>query len=187
MLSLSTGSIERFSVSALVQGFGVTLPAANFALTSFMFASAFGVLAGGVLADRTDKHGYVAAGAFVLAATILVAVIVVPPPPLSLALALGTVGFLTGIVAPSRDMLVRAASPAGAEGRTFGIVSTGFNVGGVIGPILLGFLLDRGLASGVLWAAVCFMSITTIIVLLQEWRGNGQRPDDLDSVGTATR
>ena len=76
--------------------------------------------------------------------------------------------FLTGIVAPSRDMLVRAASPAGAEGKTFGIVSTGFNVGGVIGPVLFGFLLDRGLATGVLWASVCFMVITTVIVLVQE-------------------
>lgn len=174
MLSLSTGAIEKFSVSALVQGFDVTLPSANLALTVFMFASAFGVLAGGVLADRTNKHGYVAAGAFALAAVIVVVVIGAALPPLALALALGAVGFLTGIVAPSRDMLVRAASPAGAEGRTFGIVSTGFNVGGVIGPILFGFLLDRGLASGVLWASVCFMGITTVIVLLQEWRGNTQ-------------
>lgn len=174
MLSLSTGAIEKFSVSALVQGFDVTLPSANLALTVFMFASAFGVLAGGVLADRTNRHGYVAAGAFALAAVIVVVVIGAALPPLALALALGAVGFLTGIVAPSRDMLVRAASPAGAEGRTFGIVSTGFNVGGVIGPILFGFLLDRGLASGVLWASVCFMGITTVIVLLQEWRGNTQ-------------
>lgn len=174
MLSLSTGAIEKFSVSALVQGFDVTLPAANMALTVFMFASAFGVLAGGILADRTDKHGYVAAGAFALAAVFVMVVIGVPLSPLLLALALGAIGFLTGIVAPSRDMLVRAASPAGAEGRTFGIVSTGFNVGGVAGPVLFGFLLDRGLASGVLWASVCFMAVTTVIVLIQEWRDSTQ-------------
>ena len=146
----------------------MTLPAANLALTVFLFASAFGVLAGGVLADRTDKHGYVAAATFALAAFIVVLVIRVPMPPVVLAIALGAAGFMTGMVAPSRDMLVRAASPAGAEGRTFGIVSTGFNVGGVIGPLLFGFLLDQGLASGVLWAAVGFMVATTTIVLLQE-------------------
>lgn len=168
LLSLSTGAIEKFSVSALVQGFDVTLPAANLALTVFLFASAFGVLAGGVLADRTDKHGYVAAATFALAAFIVVLVIRVPMPPVVLAIALGAAGFMTGMVAPSRDMLVRAASPAGAEGRTFGIVSTGFNVGGVIGPLLFGFLLDQGLASGVLWVAVGFMVATTTIVLLQE-------------------
>lgn len=68
---------------------------------------------------------------------------------MALAIALGATGFLTGMVAPSRDMLVRAASPAGAEGRTFGIVSTGFNVGGVIGPILFGFFWIAD------WPAVC--------------------------------
>ncbi|GGE41562.1 MFS transporter [Halopseudomonas oceani] len=168
LLSLSTGAIEKFSVSALVQGFDVTLPAANLALTVFLFASAFGVLAGGVLADRTSRHGYVAAGAFALAALIVVLIIQVALPPIALTIALGAAGFLTGMVAPSRDMLVRAASPAGAEGKTFGIVSTGFNLGGVIGPILFGLLLDRGLATGVLWAAVGFMLTTTAVVLLQE-------------------
>lgn len=168
LLSLSTGAIEKFSVSALVQGFDVTLPAANMALTVFLFASAFGVLAGGVLADRTQQHGYVAAVAFALAAFIVVLIIKIPLPPTLLAIALGATGFLTGIVAPSRDMLVRAASPPGAEGRTFGIVSTGFNVGGIIGPLLLGFMLDQKLASGVMWATVAFMIATTLIVLLQE-------------------
>lgn len=81
LLSLSTGAIEKFSVSALVQGFDVALPAANLALTVFLFASAFGVLAGGVLADRTDKHGYVAAAAFALAAFIVVLVIKIALPP----------------------------------------------------------------------------------------------------------
>lgn len=170
LLSLSTGAIEKFSVSSLVQGFDVTLPAANVALSAFLFASAFGVLAGGVLADRTDKHGYVAAAAFGLAALMVVLVIKTPLSPALLAIALGTTGFLTGVVAPSRDMLVRAASPVGAEGRTFGIVSTGFNVGGIIGPLLFGLLLDQGMPIAVLWAAVGFMVTTTVVVLLQELR-----------------
>lgn len=169
MLSLSTGSISKFSVSALVEGFDVTLTMANFALTVFIFASAFGVLFGGVLADKTDKHGYVAAGAFTLAAVILAITISLPLVPFALIGAWGIVGFLTGMVAPSRDMLVRAASPAGMEGRTFGIVSTGFNVGGIIGPILFGLLLDHAMASNILWVTVCFMVITTVIVLLQEY------------------
>ena len=88
---------------------------------------------------------------------------------------MAAVGFLTGIVAPSRDMLVRAASPPGAEGRTFGIVSTGFNIGGVIGPIFLGYLIDQHLAQGVLWATVAFMLLTTVVVLLQEFRAKAQR------------
>lgn len=175
LLSLSTGSIEKFSVSALVEGFAVPLSTANKGLTAFLFMSAFGVLAGGYLADRTTQHGFLAAGAFALAAIFVVLIATVALPAAVLVSTLGLVGFLTGVVAPSRDMLVRAASPKGAEGRTFGIVSTGFNIGGVIGPIFLGYLLDQNLAQGVLWAAVVFMLLTTIVVLLQEFRSKALR------------
>ncbi|NYT25912.1 MFS transporter [Alcaligenaceae bacterium] len=168
LLSLSTGAIEKFSVSALIQGFSVPLSVANTGLTAFMFSSAAGVLAGGVLADRTERHGVLAGTAFAFAALVIVLIATVSLPAVALIFALGLVGFLTGVVAPSRDMLVRAASPVGAEGRTFGIVSTGFNVGGVLGPLLFGFLLDRGLAAGVLWSGVIFMIATTVVVLFQE-------------------
>lgn len=170
LLSLSIGAIDRFSVSVFVQGFGIGLPTANLALTAFLFSSAFGVLAGGMLADRTDRHGRVAAAAFSMAATFVTAVILVRPTGMLLVVFLGAAGFLTGIVAPSRDMLVREAAPPGAEGRVFGIVSSGFNIGGIIGPILYGYLLDTGRASGVLWTAVGFMVATTFIVLVQERR-----------------
>lgn len=174
LLSLSTGSIDKFSVSALINGFGVPLQAANLALTAFLFSSAFGVLAGGLLADRTEKHGLLAAAAFAMATAIVMVVASVALPSYLLVLAMGTVGFLTGVVAPSRDMLVRAASPVGGEGRTFGIVSTGFNVAGVIGPLLFGYLLDHGLPTAVLWTAAVFMIATTVVVLIQEKRGNAQ-------------
>lgn len=170
LISLSVGAIDRFSVSAFVQGFGISLPTANLALTAFLFSSAFGVLAGGVLADRTRRHGIVAAAAFAMAALLVTVVILVRPAGMLLVVVLGVTGFLTGIVAPSRDMLVREAAPPGAEGRVFGIVSTGFNIGGIIGPILYGYLLDTGRASGVLWTAAGLMVATTLIVLLQERR-----------------
>lgn len=168
MLSLSTGGLEKFSVSALVQGFQTPLADANQALTAFLFASAIGVLSGGVLADRFQQHGFIAAVAFGVAALLVLCVIYFPVTGLGLTLLLGCIGFLAGVVAPSRDMLVRQASPVGAEGRTFGIVSTGFNMGGVLGPLLFGYLLDNGLAAGVFWFAFIFMAMTTLMVMLQE-------------------
>ncbi len=183
MLNLSTGSIEQFSVSALVGGLDVSLSDANRALTVFLFSTAFGVLAGGVLADRTERHGSLAGIAFALAACLAMLVATVPLSPLMLALVLGATGFLAGMVAPSRDMLVRAASPAGAEGRTFGIVSTGFNLGGVVGPILFGFMLDQGWYTSLFWATAAFMGITTLIVLLQEQRKDRQAEGEPIEVG----
>ena len=170
LLSLSTNSIGSFSVSALVGGYGVNLTWANAAVTAFLFASAFGVLAGGALADRTRRHGLVAAVAFAGAAVLAALAAWGRLPDLALVLCLGATGFLTGVITPSRDMLVRAAAPPGAEGRAFGIVSTGFNIGGAVGPMLFGWLLDRGHFSGVFWAAVVFMGLTVMLTLLQEHR-----------------
>jgi MFS family permease len=170
LLSLSGGSIQNFSVSALLSGYGIPLAVANGGLTAFLFASAFGVLSGGALADRTIHHGTVAAVALAGAA-LLIAVIPVfkVDGPLLVAI-LGLSGFLFGIIAPSRDMLVRAAAPAGAEGRVFGIVSTGFNIGGAAGPVLFGWLLDSGRPQGIFWSAVAFILFTVLISLLQERR-----------------
>jgi MFS family permease len=171
MLSLSGTSIQNFSVSALVSGYDVPLVLANGALTAFLFASAFGVLAGGALADRTRHHGTVAAIALSLAALLVAAVALFSIQGVLLVIILGLAGLLFGLIAPSRDMLVRAAAPIGAEGRVFGIVSTGFNIGGAVGPVLFGWLLDSGRPEGIFWSAVLFMLFTVVISLLQERRG----------------
>jgi MFS family permease len=170
LLNLSTGGVQNFSVAALTQGYGVALTAANVALTAFLGLSAAGVLAGGWLADRTRRHGLVAAGSFALTAALVALVGVVPLGPVPLALAMGAAGFFSGLIMPSRDMLVRAAAPPGAAGRVFGIVSTGFNVSGAIGPMIFGWILDQGAPGGVFAAAVGFMLLTVTMALGSEWR-----------------
>ena len=131
LLSLSNAGIGNFGVVALMSGYGVSFSSANVALTAFLGCSAIGVLAGGFLADRTHRHGQVAAVCFAINAAIvlLLAMVTLPSPLLTMAMALA--GFLGGVIAPSRDMMVRNAAPPGAAGRTFGIVSTGFNLGGI--------------------------------------------------------
>jgi MFS family permease len=170
LLSLSGGSIQNFSVSALLSGYDIPLAIANGGLTAFLFASAFGVLSGGALADRTAHHGMVAAVALAAAGMLIATIPIFGVQGYLLVAVLGLAGFLFGIIAPSRDMLVRAAAPAGAEGRVFGIVSTGFNIGGAVGPVLFGWLLDSGRPEGVFWSAVAFMLFTVLISLLQERR-----------------
>jgi len=65
-------------------------------------------------------------------------------------------GLFGGMSTPSRDMLVRAATPPGAFGRVFGFVSSGFNIGSMIAPMIYGMLMDRGEPRAVfLFSAVC--------------------------------
>ncbi|MFT8247305.1 MFS transporter [Roseomonas sp. BN140053] len=165
LLSLSTGGIQNFSVAALVSGYGVTLTQANAALTGFLMLSTFGVLVGGFLADRTRRHADVAAAAFAVTALLTLLVAVADLGIVGLMLALGAAGFLSGCIAPSRDMMVQAAAPPGGSGRAFGIVSTGFNIGGAVGPLLFGWILDHGAPRWVFGAAVVFMALTVLLAL----------------------
>jgi MFS family permease len=168
LLSLSNAGIGNFGVVALMSGYGTSFSSANIALTAFLGASAIGVLAGGYLADRTQRHGQVAAACFAVnAAIVLVIALVALPSPLLMA-AMGLAGFLGGVIAPSRDMLVRNAAPPGAAGRAFGIVSTGFNIGGIFSPLLFGWIMDQNMPQWVFGASVVFMVLTVLLALVTD-------------------
>ena len=168
LLSLSSAGIGNFGVVALMSGYGASFSIANIALTAFLGASAVGVLAGGFLADHTRRHGQVAAACFAINAAIVLLIATVALPPLLLTAAMAGAGFLGGVIAPSRDMLVRNAAPAGAAGRAFGIVSTGFNIGGIISPLLFGWIMDQNLPHWVFGASVVFMVLTVLLALVTE-------------------
>ena len=170
LLSLSTSGLNNYSAVALVHMYGITLSAANISLSCFLFATAIGVLAGGFIADATKRHGDVAAGGFGGAAVLILLIGMVNPGPFLLATAMATAGFLSGMIAPSRDMLVRAASPPGAFGRVFGIVTTGFNIGGTVGPLIGGWIMDHNVPRWVFFSSVVFMALTAAMGLASEWR-----------------
>lgn len=163
LLSLSVAGINNFGVVALMSGYGATYSIANVALTAFLGSSAAGVLAGGFLADHTERHGYVAAACFAANAAIVLLIALVTLPGWALTTTMATAGFLSGVIAPSRDMLVRNAAPPGAAGRAFGIVSTGFNLGGIISPLLFGWIMDQSAPHWVFGASVIFMVATVVL------------------------
>lgn len=170
LLSLSSGALTNYSAVALVTLYGITLQAANLALSAFLFATAIGVLAGGFIADATRRHGDVAAAGFGGAAVLILLVGTVDLGPALLVAAMAAAGFLSGMIAPSRDMLVRAAAPPGASGRVFGIVTTGFNIGGTVGPLIGGWIMDHSLPRWVFYSSVLFMALTAAMALATEWR-----------------
>jgi MFS family permease len=168
LLTLSSSGISNFGVVALMSGYGAPFSTANVALTAYLGTSAAGVLAGGFLADRTRRHGQFAAACFAVNAAIVLAIATLTPPAPLLIAAMTVAGFLSGVIAPSRDMLVRAAAPAGAAGRAFGIVSTGFNIGGIMSPLLFGWIMDQNAPHWVFGASVVFMLMTTVLSLLTD-------------------
>jgi len=179
LLSLSNAGIGNFGIVALMSGYGAAYSTANIALTAFLGFSAIGVLAGGFLADRTHRHGQVAAACFAVNAVIVFVIATITLPSLLLTAAMAAAGFLGGVIAPSRDMLVRNAAPAGAAGRAFGIVSTGFNLGGIVSPLLFGWIMDQNLPHWVFGASVVFMILTVLLALVTDRspQASSEEPD----------
>ncbi len=180
LLSLSNGGMTNFGIAALRSGYGVSLELASLALTLFLAATSIGVLVGGVLADRTDRHGFIAAGCFGANAAIFAIVAMSTPGPAALVAVLTLAGFLSGLISPSRDMLVRKAAPPGAAGRAFGIVSTGFNIGSIIGPMMFGYIMDNDAPRVLFAVSAVFMVLTVLLAVWTEGRPAGRVP-------TATR
>ena len=90
------------------------------------------------------------------------------PIPLPLLLPLfATIGFSLGVTGPSRDLIVKTATPKGAAGRVYGFVYSGLDLGGTVGPIFFGFMLDHALAHELFYAiAACLLlAICTVVSL----------------------
>lgn len=183
-ISLASRGITGFGVSALDELYRVPLDRLGLVLSAYLFAVPVGVLAGGWLADRFRTHAHIAGSCFagmgVAMATLAFAM---PPLPL-VAVLLVLIGFMAGVVSPSRDMLIRAITPPRSMGKVFGFVSTGFNLGGVVGPPLFGFMLDHGHARGLFWAVAAVYALTVLVVLETGRRARGRaRPAALARAG----
>ena len=79
------------------------------------------------------------------------------------------VGF--GAMGPSRDIIVRKIAPEHARGKVYGFVYSGLDVGGLVGPLVFGWFLDRGHPAWVFAGAAVIMLAAIPTVL-----GIGRRP-----------
>ena len=159
----STG-LQTFAPAALNTGMGVALAIATSAVTAYLLGSTAGILAGGFLAARATRHDRVAVAGLAGGALLLAAIATgIAPPPLLLAL-FAAAGFAVGMTGPSRDLIVRKATPAGASGRVYGFVYSGIDVGAMLGPVWFGFMLDHALGRQMFFvvAALFVAAIATV-------------------------
>ena len=164
-LAMANGGIQTFTVVGMGALHGTPASVANVALSGFLLCSAGGVLLGGIIADRTPHHERVAALGFACTSTmaILMAWVNMPAAVLIGVMSLG--GLLNGIIQPSRDMMVRAVTPPGSFGKVFGFVTTGFNLGGMISPLLFAWLMDRGEPRAIFMIVVAFIFLALVTVI----------------------
>lgn len=154
-----------FFIAAAEQHLGLSIKTASVAMSAYFAASAIGILVGGQIADRTTRHTLVACIGFALTATLLVLIAEVRPDGVLLFVMMIVAGFSNGIVPPSRDMIVRAATPKGATGKVFGFVSVGLDIGSVLTPILFGWIMDGGRPELVFWATAALFILAGATVV----------------------
>ncbi len=160
----STSSLQSFAPSALFSIYQVPLDVGSYYITLLALGSAGGVLFGGYLATKLKAPERIVTSC--LSATIVmclllgsgfISVAVIP-------ILFFGIGFGYGVVAPSRDLLVKTVTPKGVAGRVYGIVYSGIDLGAAVGPFIFGFFMDAGLPNALFLGIVAFqlMIIPTV-------------------------
>ena len=145
MISAMAGAgISSWLITILHQVHGLAVGAASSALTSYMVGMIGGVLVGGWVADRTDRHLPFVVVLTIGAAALLLLIGVVSLSELPTIGILLVAGIMTGASRTPRDVMVKDAAPPGQIGKVFGFVSSGMSLGGAIMPVPFGMLIDAG-------------------------------------------
>ena len=141
----STSSLQSFAPSALFSIYEVPINVGSYYITLLALGSAAGVLFGGYLAAKLQAPERIVSTCLsitvvmcLLLSTGFISIDLIP-------IIFFALGFGYGVVAPSRDLLVKKATPQVVAGRVYGIVYSGIDLGAAVGPFIFGFFMDAGL------------------------------------------
>ena len=168
--TMTLAVVQSFSVSILKAMHGISFEAATLTLTAYMLCGAVGMLVGGFIAARVVSSDRVVALAMGVAALLLALCGVGIFSATTTMVVLAATGFAVGIGGPSRDMMIKKATPKGATGRVYGMVYSGLDVGFALSPILFGALMDRAWYGATLIGAAAVLLLSVVAAL-----GVGQR------------
>lgn len=175
--ALSGNGIQTFGIPAMIEMFEIDLVAANQTLAIYLWGITIGVFAGGMVTTWLKRFDAIAAVGYSLSAAVLILVGMSVMPVSGVVIGLAFVGFMIGAVMPSRDLMVAAIAPAGATGKAFGFVSTGFSVGGFFGPVLYGSIMDQNAPAWLFFTSAVLMLVTLGFAVAAGWaaRSRGAR------------
>jgi MFS family permease len=164
--TMTLAVVQSFAVSILQAMHQVTFEAATMTLTAYMLSAAAGMFVGGFVAARwplqSDK---------VVAACMTVAALCMALcgsgwlEGLATMVILAATGLAIGVGGPSRDMMIKKATPKGATGRVYGIVYSGLDVGFAIAPLVFGVFMDHGWYGATLLGAATVLLLSVLVAL----------------------
>ena len=142
LTALSLGGVQSFASAALRMLYDLPVALSTTAYSTYMLASAGGMFVGGFIAAKAKFPERVIMWAFILAGGLSVLISFVLVSGATVLILFTLMGFGVGMAGPSRDLMIRQATPKEASGRVFGIVYSGLDLGLALGPILFGMLMD---------------------------------------------
>lgn len=135
--------VQTYAPEAAKHLHGLSVHQTAVCLSIFMMCSATGMVGGGFMVSDPSRCERIVALGFSIAAVLALSMAFLPVPAQAVPWLFGAMGAATGMAGPSRDLLVKRATPAGATGRVYGVVYAGLDIGQALTPLLFGLWMDH--------------------------------------------
>lgn len=158
----ATTGLQSFAPTALFKIYDIAVSSGNYYLTLMSMGGAGGMLLGGYLATKLKVPERIITICFTvnIVMGLLLATGLIPIELIVIAFIV--IGLGLGIAAPSRDLMIRSATPSGSSGRVYGIVYSGIDLGAAMSPLIFGIFLDVGLPK-LLFVGVALLQLMIIL------------------------
>ena len=167
VITFSNSAIQNFATPALQAIVGLKLTVAATALTGYLVFSAIGQLLGGfAVSKRWADPEKLIAGALSASALLMILAATGVAGGVGTLILVMVAGLGTGVAGPSRDLLIKRATPVGATGRVYGMVYSGLDAGLAVSAPIFGALMDSGLPRTIFFGAAAAMLVSMAIGLV---------------------
>ena len=164
--TMTLAVVQSFAVSILQAMHHVTFEAATMTLTAYMLCAALGMLVGGFVAARWPRQSDKVVATCMTVAALLMALCGSGWLDANATMAiLAATGLAIGVGGPSRDMMIKKATPKGATGRVYGMVYSGLDVGFAMSPLIFGVFMDHGWYGATLLGAAVVLLMSVGVAL----------------------
>lgn len=158
----SLTAIQSFAAPALERLYQMPLTLAATVVTGYMLCSATGMVIGGFVVTRVRRMELTIAICLLASALLLVLVGWGALPGVAALAVAAVAGFGIGIAGPSRDMLIKSATPPGATGRVYGMVYSGLDLGSSLAAPVWGAMMDAQMYSGIFYGSAVALAISVV-------------------------
>ena len=180
--TVTLSAIQTFAGPALQAMHGVSQAVGAMVVTGYTLFGVAGMLCGGFVVARADRLERVISVCLLASAALLMVVSLAWLPGVVAIAVASLAGFGAGLAGPSRDMLIKRATPVGASGRVYGLVYSGLDIGFALAAPVLGALMDAGRPAAIFAVAAAALLASVVSVNLVGRSVAAGRPAATDKV-----